>query len=517
MSTLLRSLGKVLCVFGCYFTARAIANTFEYVGYIFFAIIGIVIVGTGFLMIRYADNLDQKHRNNVALSVGEGRNTKSFILYLHPFVSEAAISFANPFSQDSKSGEATWISFENLLVRVNNKDTLPLIGIGQIKKTLGPGIIERPDDEWFKEFKNLASNSTFIIIIPGYSDGILAEIEWLEKNNLLWKTIFIMPPHSKSYLIDNINIVEYWDKTKTNLEALNITLPNHDLDGGLFVFKNKKAHRLSFSIKNLLFSTMLELISGVNSTVFDIRPDWKTQKIINKLPGWISIQASVGANMNVKRLTNDDNPFWYFLPMCCPQIFEKYAIILHPFWINWEAKVLMEKGANIDKEQIEKEEFKRISWREFFLMYGRGFDLEIACRNFEELSGLLARDNFPMHIRFPAQGDCEKEELSLLVSCILSLYGDQNVNYYYCILQTLYLKEDIIFKGPLSNIVSLWANQDLRGSSPRAIFPDTKEWCIVTDYNLEFTYVGSSAELIKTITNNKDFEVFEITPRLLNL
>ena len=92
------------------------------------------------------------------------------------------------------------------------------------------------------------------------------------------------------------------------------------------------------------------------------------------------------------------------------------------------------------------------------------------------------------------------------------MYGDTLANYYYCLLKTDKCDDEIVYRGYLSEFDELKNKDDIR-DNPTAIYPDNKEWCIVTDYDLPYTYIGGTKEFIDNITSNNDFEIFKIEPR----
>uniref|UniRef100_F4C8W5 Uncharacterized protein n=1 Tax=Sphingobacterium sp. (strain 21) TaxID=743722 RepID=F4C8W5_SPHS2 len=110
------------------------------------------------------------------------------------------------------------------------------------------------------------------------------------------------------------------------------------------------------------------------------------KKTDSTLPEWIAKQASLGPNISVERKQTESNSFWYLLTVCCPLIFERYAIVLHPFWINRNLK----KSVTLEQPKItDNEDFERISWPDFFTMYRYPFDLQSANSNMELIVSTL--------------------------------------------------------------------------------------------------------------------------------
>jgi hypothetical protein len=237
----------------------------------------------------------------------------------------------------------------------------------------------------------------------------------------------------------------------------------------------------------------------------------------NKLPDWIERQATLGPNVKVDGQRTEDNFFWYFLTVCCPLIFESYAIILHPFWINWKANDLVLSGLTLTDKQVDGHEFSRVNWPDFFRLYGHNFSLDTANQTQEIirkslLNGGTKQVDWPVYIWFPCEGNCETAELKYIFSSLTDLYGNLSANFYYNLLKTQEWTEDKIYNGKLSEFDKLVALDSLR-DNPTAVFPDDKTWCLVSDYDLSFTYIGGTKEFINRLTTNKDFDIYEIEPK----
>lgn len=236
------------------------------------------------------------------------------------------------------------------------------------------------------------------------------------------------------------------------------------------------------------------------------------RKVDLELPDWISRQASLGPNIEVDGVYADENYFWYLLTVCCPLIFESYAIVLHPYWINWKVKILADQGITTKDEEKSNSDYKIIRWKEFFKNYDKEFDLKTAHQTSESILDKIKGKNWPNYLWYPATGDSEDEQLIEIRNNLINIYGDIEVNFYYCLLKTHdWFGNEIIYQGKLSELEQLWEKEDIR-DNPTAIYPDSKEWCIVTDYDLQFTYVGGSNAFITEITKLKELDIYPIEP-----
>lgn len=240
------------------------------------------------------------------------------------------------------------------------------------------------------------------------------------------------------------------------------------------------------------------------------------KQIDNKLPDWIEKHATLGPNVLIEGTGTDENLYWYLLKGCCPLIFESYAIVLHPYWINWKVKDLVNSGLNIQENQMDKGGVERVSWTKFFKLYGFNFNIKTANQTQEQIRQTVIKDeqkesDWPVYLWFPSEGNCETEELKYIFSTLTDLYGDLSANFYYNLLKTQDWMDDKMYKGKLSEFNELATLQNLR-DNPTAVFPDNKTWCIVSDYDLNFTYIGGTKEFINRLTTNQEFDIYEIKP-----
>ncbi|NRF41031.1 hypothetical protein [Pedobacter foliorum] len=239
------------------------------------------------------------------------------------------------------------------------------------------------------------------------------------------------------------------------------------------------------------------------------------KKINSILPEWIATHASLGDHVE---LDNDvvytpNERLWYLLTLFCPLIFENYAVVFHPFWIKSEKCLSHDCFQSNDKEV----DYKAITWPNFFKLYKEQFDLHSAILVQERIRLLLLKDQqWPSHISFPADGDMENTQVQRIRDAILNLYGDIEVNYYYCLLKTSdWFGNEILYRGKLSELEELWNQEDIR-ENPSAIFPDTKEWCIISNYDSDVTYIGGSQALLGKLTSLVGCDIYKIEPKLSN-
>ncbi|NNV54278.1 hypothetical protein [Limnovirga soli] len=228
----------------------------------------------------------------------------------------------------------------------------------------------------------------------------------------------------------------------------------------------------------------------------------------NLLPDWIASQFKNQLQYGAIKPT-DDNAFSYFLFTCVPQIFEAYAIVLHPFWINWDAKEKVDAGVVIAEYEMDDNDFKSLTWQAFFSLNKKNFELSTAYKTHIEINKELLLKPWPDYFWFPGSGDCETEALQYILSEIKNLYGDLLINCYFELIKTVKIETDIIYRGLITTFGDLPNKTDIK-NTPSVIYPDCKEWIIVSDYDLPFTFIGGTKELINRIIQKKELDIFEI-------
>jgi hypothetical protein len=72
--------------------------------------------------------------------------------------------------------------------------------------------------------------------------------------------------------------------------------------------------------------------------------------------------------------------------------------------------------------------------------------------------------------------------------------------------------KQMLFAGVLDEIVEFGKENNYQ-FSPEYLWPSDRRWCLCSDFNFEFTFVGCSQELISAILASSTLETFRITPQ----
>ena len=95
------------------------------------------------------------------------------------------------------------------------------------------------------------------------------------------------------------------------------------------------------------------------------------KRINRDIASWIKPYVTIIGDLNnTDESLRKASPTKFYLKSTIPEYFEKYAIFLHSYWINYNIpKEQISIMENADKELAE-EDFTRITWEDFYLEKG---------------------------------------------------------------------------------------------------------------------------------------------------
>jgi hypothetical protein len=70
----------------------------------------------------------------------------------------------------------------------------------------------------------------------------------------------------------------------------------------------------------------------------------------------------------------------------------------------------------------------------------------------------------------------------------------------------------ILFRGVLDELPNFIARGEYQ-FTPEYLWPADHSWCVCSDYDLTFTIVAGSTELVSNLLNNATLEALEVTPQ----
>ena len=93
--------------------------------------------------------------------------------------------------------------------------------------------IETSDEDWQRVVLLVACVSRFVLMVPGWTDGVVNEMELIGSGQLSSRTIVLMPPSLRSS--DRKKIAREWNRVKERCAASGFRIPSYDDRGMLYI------------------------------------------------------------------------------------------------------------------------------------------------------------------------------------------------------------------------------------------------------------------------------------------
>lgn len=206
-----------------------------------------------------------------------------------------------------------------------------------------------------------------------------------------------------------------------------------------------------------------------------------------------------------------------------PDIFGAYAKIFHRIDARYESidnplsdeeiAILNIPACRSIRALVEKvrrrNEGTRISWREAAYFFGLPFAPGLS---YNWISRQLAPTCWPRFIWGPGDGSLEPEEYTAISSLLLEDGYPQECFYRLAEIPFIATDQPLLFQGDLTEVNSIptfgsW-------NVPEYWWSPSNEWCLCSDYDLTFTFIGGSRSLIARILDSPLLEAIEVQPDL---
>ena len=194
----------------------------------------------------------------------EGQPVKEgYFLYLRPFALDHRFTINNPYktelgmlSSPRSLTEAPTLDLEAVIDRALVSEG-NVVGIGGSDHEDSGGRITVPDTEWQKLLKSLAHQARVIFMVPAASGGCVYELRWILANELLTKTVFIMPPSAMMNSMDRDFFKKEWERALLAFRDEGLQLPQLQKTGALFCFDRDRRSStfLRFPVPRFSFGT----------------------------------------------------------------------------------------------------------------------------------------------------------------------------------------------------------------------------------------------------------------------
>jgi len=223
-------------------------------------------------------------------------------------------------------------------------------------------------------------------------------------------------------------------------------------------------------------------------------------------------------------LSRDKSDWKSFVSDLIPKQFEAYAKVLHQIDARYEnidnplteAEIAILKIPACTKlwsfvERLRKEgRGPRIRWRELAHLYGVPFQAGICHEWFR--ASMDEPGCWPRFLCGPDDGNLNVKELSAMLSVLRPFAKNQDSFFRFSEIAFIATDKPIHFCGSLDEL-STFLTDGKYQFTPEYWWPADHSWCVCSDYDLAFTIVAGSKELVSGVLNDATLEAIQVSPQ----
>jgi hypothetical protein len=218
------------------------------------------------------------------------------------------------------------------------------------------------------------------------------------------------------------------------------------------------------------------------------------------------------------------SPCWEgnFVSHLMPASFEAYAKILHGVSASYEnidnsltsAEIALLKIPRCQqlesyiRKMREEHTGSRIRWKALAQLIGVPFEQEICHEWFRKVLDDPAC--WPRFLLGPDEGNLDSEELSALCSQLRQLENDKECYFRFAEIPFVGETKPILFNAVLEELEAGLAKLNYQ-FTPEYWWPKDRTWCVCSDYDLSFTFVGGPKRLISALLKDAKLETLEVS------
>lgn len=174
--------------------------------------------------------------------------SKPFSIYLRPFYITGEMQVAGGYGTPRRDPSGQ-IDLEEIAASAIS-EYFPLVAMGPEPAFPGAYRLPSDDENWKTKVASLISEAELIFLIPATTVGTMWEIEFIQQNNYLSKTVWIMPTAEDFHFTETLGISAhpfaqnsepdstfkaFWQQTRTEVKSrFGINLPWFDGLGAIF-------------------------------------------------------------------------------------------------------------------------------------------------------------------------------------------------------------------------------------------------------------------------------------------
>jgi hypothetical protein len=216
-------------------------------------------------------------------------------------------------------------------------------------------------------------------------------------------------------------------------------------------------------------------------------------------------------------------PDWPGVPVAAliPEMFEAYAKIFHPIEGHYEnidhpldleeRKILGLPECHVLCDFVQRmrtdREAPTLRWKQVAEALGVPFQRQLSHEWFRPV---LEPGCWPRYVSGPDEGILEEREATTLIS-ILSESASSDCYFRFAEMIYIGTNKPLLYAGPLERL-QRFLKETGRQFTPEYWWPADRSWCVCSDYDLPFTIVAGSKQLIDSILTNAYLESIQVTP-----
>lgn len=190
---------------------------------------------------------------------------------------------------------------------------------------------------------------------------------------------------------------------------------------------------------------------------------------------------------------------------CLPQTFGAYAKVFHPIYLDESVAMSGSSWATADDRPSTigrpasvdpgpDATGPRVSWQSLATQLGLTFHSEL---NEQSLKQAFPDQSFPRHLLGPAEGTLDRRLCQALVRRLSGHTNGERCFFHYTMIATMN-HEAITCHGQLEDVLESFELENVWGS-PSYWWPESRNWCVCTDWDLTFSFAGGSKDLVRSV------------------
>lgn len=223
-----------------------------------------------------------------------------------------------------------------------------------------------------------------------------------------------------------------------------------------------------------------------------------------------------------------------FVSHCLPTAFAAYCKVFHPIyedrsiedreltWNDVDRQRPRDPNDPIDRAlgdattvyggEFDPDTIGPISWRDLAKRYGLEFHAEM---NADSFTRNFPGKSWPRYLMGPAEGNLELDTLKAIVRALATVTEDyellQPCYFHYDLIATGSWDGELLFEGKLIDVFDSPGLEDVN-TTPTHWWPKCREWLITSDWDLTFTLIGGSLELINSLVWDSEIDCVRVEP-----